>query len=144
MIYWYTVLFIFLCMVFCFCYSIFMPKETWVWMCLCVCVCVLDVWVICACVCCVYIQWHTQKFGVPSNHRKYFFVKLTLNPPIVLWWNEKETKRKKITLKRNSNDWGEFGLVSWTKVAYGDFLKRPEIYQGGVLQVNNTITLNWS
>ena len=64
--------------------------------------------------------------GLKRNHPKEFFpVKPTQNTLSAPGWNKEETKRKRIsqkvivTAKRS-------GLVLWTKVAYGDFLKKPK------------------
>ena len=54
-------------------------------------------------------------------------VKLTQNPFSAPRWNKEETKRKKISQKAIVTA-RESRLVSQTKIAYSDFLKRPIIF----------------
>ena len=55
-----------------------------------------------------------------------FFVKLTWNPPCTPGWNKKEMKRKTIFLRSHSYHRG-IQVTFTNKIAYNDFLKRPEI-----------------
>ena len=52
-----------------------------------------------------------------------FFGETKRNFPKALGWNKKETKRKRILSKSNSNTGGA-GLRSQTSIAYDDFLKK--------------------
>ena len=58
-------------------------------------------------------------------------MKLTQNPLLAPEWNKEETKRKRISQEVIATAGGS-GLISQTKIAYCDFLKRPYL-----IKVNN-------
>ena len=59
------------------------------------------------------------------SHRKQFFsVKLTQNLHSAPGWNKKENLREKKAFQEAIETTEDLELVSQTKIAYGDFLKR--------------------
>ena len=63
-------------------------------------------------------------FGFQDVTISNFLLKLTQNAPKTPEWNRKETKRKRTSSKSDGNNGGS-GLISQTKIAYNDFLERP-------------------